>query len=516
MNMPGYLSSYIKRSNGREGFSFVIPEFSHIFADTYGLLVYQEQGMRLLTEMCGWNDIEVDVWRKAVGKKDAKKLAGLKEKFINDAVASGQNRATIEKLWSDMEEFGRYAFNKSHAASYALLTYYTAYFKANYPSEFFTACITYESDADQKSLYIEDARKNGINVLPPDINQSLGGFNISQDGSVLFGFNGIKGLGDKVIDKIVSNRPYKSLGDFLIKARLNGITKAHIETLIHSGAMDCFGFKRSCMVRSFEKFMSDIITDPKKPPAQELLNAHIAKQSEYFEDDAYSEFTLLSILENEQKLLGVYVSGNPFSLVREMTNESYVNITTFQDETYERGNSGYVLCQIRASKKHTSKSGNNMLFVDCIDYQGVTFSAPLFNNVEKYAESLEAGRFVLLYLIGKLSAKGKTLQIQSVCDLTNALNNSTYVKANKDIKELNLNFIDAPGTVQLRSLLNKIDLFLSDIPTEFTLNINIDIGDNIYHINKLYLSDISIDVIRELNKIPNIYLTRHINGSARL
>ena len=514
--MPGYLSSYIKRSNGREAFNFVIPEFSHIFSDTYGLLVYQEQGMRLLSEMCGWNDIEVDVWRKAVGKKDAKKLASLKEKFIEDAVSSGQNRTVIEKLWSDMVEFGRYAFNKSHAASYALLTYYTAYFKANYPSEFFTACITYESDVDQKSLYIEDARKNGINVLPPDINQSLGGFNIAKDGSILFGFNGIKGLGEKVIEKIVNNRPYKSLGDFLIKGRLSGITKAHVETLIHSGAMDCFGYKRSCMVRSFEKFMSDIITDPKKPPTDALISAHIAKQSEYFEDAAYSEFTLLSILENEQRLLGVYVSGNPFALVKEMTRESYVDIETFQDEIYERGNSGYVLCQIRAAKKHTSKAGNNMVFLDCIDYKGITFSAPIFNNVEKFATSLESGRFVLLYLIGKLSSKGKTIQVQSVIDLTNSLNNSKYVKADRDIKELNLNFIDAPGTVQLKSLLNKVDLFVSETKTEFTLNINVDIGNYIYHINKLYLSDISIDVIRELNKIPNIYLTRHINGSARL
>lgn len=516
MNLPGYLSTYIKRSNGRETGNFIIPKYDYIFKDTYAMLLYQEQFMQLAADMCGFNDIEVDALRKAVGKKDAKKLAALKNQFIEGAVRSGEDRAVIEKFWLDLEEMARYCFNKSHAVSYALLTYYTAYFKANYPSEFFTACITYETDVAQKSAYIEDARKNGINVLPPDINQSLGGFNISKDGSILFGFNGIKGLGDKVIEKIVKLRPYKSFGDFLIKGRLNGITKAHVEVLIHSGAMDCFGFKRSCMVRSFEKFMSDVITDPKKPPAEQVINAHIAKQSEYFEDDGYSEFTLLSILENEQRLLGVYVSGNPFTLVREMTNESYVNISTFQNEIYDHGNSGYVLCQVRASKKHTSKNGNAMMFVDCLDYLGETFSAPLFSNVDKYGESLEAGRFVLLYLIGKHGSKGKSIQIQSVVDLTNALNKSTYVKADRDIKLLNLNFIDAPGTVQLRSLMNKIGLFISSVPTEFTLNVNIDIGTHIYHINKFYLSDISIDIIRELNKIPNIYLTRHINGSARL
>jgi len=472
--------------------------------------------MRLTEDMCGFNTIESMAFIKTIAKKDREKLLKLKDNFVDGAVRNGQDRDVVTKLFDDLEEFARYGFNKSHSISYSLLTYYTAYFKANYPSEFFAACITYESDATQKSLYIEDARKNGVNVLPPDINQSTGGFNIASDGSILFGFNGIKGLGDKVIAKIESLRPYTSFGDFLIKARLNGITKAHIESLIHSGAMDSFGYKRSCMVRSFEKYSSDLITNPKIPPSIDLIKQHIALQDEYFTDEDYPEFTLLFILEQENKLLGIYVSGNPFEIVKGLTRERYVDSDSFVKSIDDHGYSAFVLCQLKAVKQHKTKTGNAMAFVDAMDHMGNTFSCVMFSGYSNVKDILVDNKFVLLYLVGKNGARGVTLNIQSVIDLTNALENSSYTKESNDIKILNLNFNDAPGTVQIRSLQNKISALMSNEITEFKLNLNIDIGNYIYHIKTIYLHDLSIDTIREINKIPNVYLTKHINGTCRI
>lgn len=516
MGIPGCLESYIARSNGLEAHQFSLPQFNYIFKDSKGLCIYQEQIMRLTEDMCGFNTIESMAFIKTIAKKDREKLLKLKDNFVDGAVRNGQNKDIVTKLFDDLEEFARYGFNKSHAISYSLLTYYTAYFKANYPSEFFAACITYESDATQKSLYIEDARKNGVNVLPPDLNQSTGGFNIAADGSILFGFNGIKGLGDKVIAKIESLRPFNSFGDFLIKAKLNGITKAHIENLIHSGAMDSFGYKRSCMVRSFEKYGSDIIANSKKPPEPDLIKQHLLMQDEYFVDDDYPEFTLLSILEQENKLLGIYVSGNPFEIIKSLTTEHYTDSETFVNKVEDNGYSAFVLCQLKAVKQHKTKTGNAMAFIDAMDYKGNTFNCVMFTGYNQFKDVLLDDKFVLLYLVGKNGSRGITLNVQSVIDLTAALENSSYTKESNDIKILNLNFSEAPGTVQIRSLQNKISALLSEDVTEFKLNLNIDINNYIYHIKTFYLHNLSIDTIREINKIPNVYLTKHINGSSRI
>lgn len=183
----------------------------------------------------------------------------------------------------------------AHGISYAYLTYFTAYLKTHYPSEFFASCISLEEDPEQKSKYINDARFNGLNVLPPDINLSVDGFVIAKDGSILFGFNGIKGLGPAVVNKIISSRPFNSFGDFLVKTNaIRGVNKRAIESLIHCGALDCFGYKHSCMLKSFEKFLMDLSNNGKdKDPSSETISSLIKKQNEYFVDDSYPEFPIL-------------------------------------------------------------------------------------------------------------------------------------------------------------------------------------------------------------------------------
>ena len=266
MGIPGCLSNYIKACNGEINSSFIFPEYNHIFADTYGMLIYQEQLSRLSMEMCGFSGPKSDELRKAVSKKNRDDLLKLRDDFINGAVNKGYDRDKVSKMFDDMEEFSRYCFNLSHAISYSHLTYYTAYLKTNYPSEFFAACISLEDDPDQKSKYIDDARFNGLNVLPPDINFSSNGFTISQDGSILFGFNGIKGLGPSVVKKIMDIRPFTSFSDFLIKSIINkSANKKTIEALINTGSLDCFGIKHSSMEQSFEKFILDFTNNGVNP-----------------------------------------------------------------------------------------------------------------------------------------------------------------------------------------------------------------------------------------------------------
>ena len=512
MNMPGYLESYINRSNGLEAFDFIIPEFTYLFKDTYGLLVYQEQGMRLLTDMCKWNDIETDDWRKAVGKKDMAKLLGMKDKFIKDAVNAGQDKTIIEKLWTDMEEFGRYAFNKSHAISYGMLTYYTAYFKANYPCEFFAAAISSEDDPEQKPVYIEDARSFNVQVLPPDVNQSSYDFDISLTSEILFGFNGIKGLGAKVVDKIIANRPYYSFGDFLVKAKqVGGINKGHIEALINSGAMDCFGYKRSCMIQSFEKFQLDIFGDKRKVDVDpKTIKFYLETQDKYFNDPHTPEFPFLNVLDLEYQLLGVYVSGNPFSVISKLIKDQYFGSKYMikESDISSYGCVGYILCQLRTVKKHITKNGKTMAFVDAIDHNGDAFSAVMFSGFDKYQDLLQPNSYVLLHCTSKSGPKGNSIIINSVRSISSELATATYVKPSKGISNIDIHFNGTFGTVQIKSLHNKLAPFISDCKTKYTFRLFVDIEGVNFLIGKFYCIELTIDKIRELHKINNIYITR--------
>lgn len=512
MNMPGYLESYIKRSNGLESFDFVIPEFSYLFKDTYGLLVYQEQGMRLLTDMCKWNDIETDDWRKAVGKKDMAKLLGMKDKFIRDAVGAGQDKAKIEKLWADMEEFGRYAFNKSHAISYGMLTYYTAYFKANYPCEFFAASISCEDDPEQKPIYIEDARTFDVQVLPPDVNQSSYDFDISLTSEILFGFNGIKGLGAKVVEKLINNRPYYSFGDFLVKAKqVGGINKGHIEALINSGAMDCFGYKRSCMIQYFERYQLDCFGDKKAADVEAaFIKAHLAKQDEYFNDPHTTEYPLLKILDLEYQLLGIYVSGNPFSVISKLITDQYYSVKymTKEADINEYGCIGYILCQLRNVKKHMTKTGKAMAFIDAIDHEGNMFNTVMFNGYDKYAAEMLPNSYVLLHCISKNGPKGNSIIVNSVRSLEKEVSNATFSRTSKNIDNIDIHFNGSLGTVQIKSLHSKLSPFISEKKTGYSFRLFIDVEGISYLIKHFHCVELTIDNIRELHKINNIYITR--------
>ncbi len=504
---------YLNRvSDQFKQWEFEIPEYNHIFEKTCGLLVYQEQLMQLASEMCGFTDIETDELRKAVGKKDREKLLEQKEKFVQGAMNNGFEKERISKLFDSMEEFARYCFNKSHSISYSLLTYYTAYFKANYPCEFFAASISCEDDPDQKPVYIEDARAFNVEVLPPDVNQSSYDFDISITSEILFGFNGIKGLGSKVVDKIIKNRPYYSFGDLLIKAKqVGGINKGHIEALINSGAMDCFGYKRSCMIQYFERYQLDCFGDKKAPEVDPaFIKAHLAKQDEYFNDPHTLEYPLLKILDLEYQLLGIYVSGNPFSVISKLIKDQYHSSEYMlrESEINEYGCVGYILCQLRNIKKHITKTGKAMAFIDAIDYEGNMFNTAMFNGCEKYSAELVPNSYVLLHCISKNGPKGSTIIVNSIRSLEKEVANATFSKTSKNINNIDIHFNGSLGTVQIKSLHSKLSSFISEGKTGYIFRLFIDVEGISYLIKHFNCVELTIDNIRELHKINNIYITR--------
>ena len=510
LGIPGCLSNYAKACNGEIKSDFIFPEFNHIFSETYGMLIYQEQLSRLSMEMCGFSGPKSDELRKAVSKKNREDLLKLRDEFIDGAVRNGYERSAICKMFDDMEEFSRYCFNLSHAISYSHLTYFTAYLKTHYPSEFFAACISLEEDADQKSKYIDDARNNGLDVLPPDINLSNESFTIAKDGSILFGFNGIKGLGPAVIRKIIESRSYNNFADFLIKSCIiKGINKKSIEALINSGSLDCFGLNHSCMIQSFEKYILDLTDNGKlKELTPERIALFLAKHDEYFNNNSCQEYSVFTILQKEKELMGVYISGNPFDLIGSLVDEDFYPVSRIEAMLAPSIKSReYVLCEIIKIKKHQVASGDIMAFVDCKDHEGNAFSLIFFaDKWEKFQPICFEGNYIMAFCEFSVGNRGFSALVLNCIDLSSRIQKSN-LSASKKLNSIGIHILGVPSTARVKTIQNKL-LQYSDDSGNASINLYLDIDKYVFFIKSIPVKSIDIDVIRDLNKIPDIYVSR--------
>ena len=501
----GYLEKYLDRKKGREECDFDIPEYNYIFKDSYGLMIYQEGVMILAQEMSDFTDIEVDVLRKAIGKKNLKLLSSLKGKLVSRAVAKGISEEVLEIFWENLLAFGSYAFNKSHSVSYALITYQTAWLKAHYPSEFMASLISLESEADQAALYIENAKQMGINVLPPDINQSGRDFSISLGGDILFGFSTVKNLGDKAVQQILDLQPFNSFGDFLIKTSgIRNINKKVYEVLIKCGACDFFGFNRSAMLANFELYISDWNKNASSMSAAEFE----AKQSDYFNNDQYPEMPLLDILKWEKDLVGIYISGTPFDIVEQAVKIS--NSALLEDLENKDHYVGSIICQLTDFKKHKAPSGE-MAFLTITDKKNYTSNEFVVFPRQYQVMSKHFVKESFLLISFKMETKNgkKSCIVEQVANL----NERVGVIARSIAKKAEINHIDViisgiPSTPRMKTVQKVLQDYISDTPSAYTVNVNCVSSNVIYNFGHFYLKNIGLDTIRAFNAIQDIHVSR--------
>ena len=357
------------------------------------------------------------------------------------------------------------------------MTYYTAYLKTHYPSEFFAACISLEEDADKKAKYINDARANGLKVLPPDINLSYNDFSISKNGDILFGFNGIKGLGPAVINKILSCRPFNSFSDFLIKSIIaKGINKKSIEALIYS---------------------------------EDYIASFIKKEGEYFTQNANDEYSIFNILQKEKELIGVYISGDPFDIIASLVSEDFYPVSQLEERLIAYPNSKcneYVLCEIVKIKKHQLKNGTTMAFADCKDHLGFTFSLTFFaDKWTKFSSFCDEGSYVLAYCSFTNGDRGFSAVILNCIDLSEKIKNSNYT-ANRSISSISFYIQGTPSTARSKTIYNKLSSYLIENGNS-SIDVYFDINNLIFYFKTIKTSNIDIDLIRDLNKIPDTYVS---------
>jgi len=363
------------------------PSLEPFLKETYGIMVYQEQILEIVNFMAGYSLGEADILRRAIGKKKKKLLDKNKSRFIKQSVANGYKKATAERVWGFIEAFANYGFNKSHAASYAMIAYQTAWLKANYPVEYMTAVMSIESNShsmnrDEKiAITIDNCRQMGIKILGPDINLSDKDFTIEKDKESLdglairFGLSAIKHVGAAAIENILSVRKqvkkFQSFTHFLQSTSNRKVNKKTIESLVKVGAMDRFA-NRSSMLENLEQIRQTAEQYNSEVDGQDNLFANIDNQStkiteNFVELDEYPKPELLSF---EKELLGVYLTSHPLADAMQMLNKrtsmriGEIDPDVHQDQIFLFGG------VITKFKEVTTKSGQKMAFATLEDTTG--------------------------------------------------------------------------------------------------------------------------------------------------
>ena len=386
---PGPMSAnmhndYADRKNGRAPVAYIHPDAEEILGDTYGLMIYQEQMMRMAQKFAGYSLAEADNLRKACGKKVRELMAKEREKFVEGVVETGYERELGDKLFSIIENFADYAFNKSHSYGYGLIAYQTAYLKANYAKEYFAALLTSASDHDGVAKFLYECRPHGITVTVPNINEAFSSFVPAKDrDEIIFGLESVRNVGEAVVEKIVAERkdnPYQSFQDFCERIDSTVLNKRIIESLIKAGAFDSFGYPRRGLLIIFEKIIKKIQRQRKKETdgAMDLFSsAGIKVVDETPVPDI--EFDKVEKLAEERNMLGLYVSDHPLNGVekdlRSQCDVSVGEIADLQDsDTFTVGG---VLTNVEVKR---TKRGQQMVVCRIEDLDD-SIEAVIFPNI---------------------------------------------------------------------------------------------------------------------------------------
>jgi DNA polymerase-3 subunit alpha len=375
---PGPMESipeYIKRKQNPQLVKYLDPRMKKFLSESYGLIVYQDDLLFCALEMAGYNWEEADKFRKAVGKKIPEEMAAQYKKFTKGIIDNGQTPAFAEKLWKLFEPFQAYGFNKAHAASYGKVAYQTAYMKANYPIEYMTAILTAESgDVEKISEIITECKNMNISVLPPDINESYGGFTVIRENNISreirFGFHTIKNLGTEIGDAIINERKangkYKSITDFLNRIKHKNLNKKSMEALIKSGSMDEWG-DRGQLLFNLESMLLYNKEGLKQSTNQTSLFGGLSAVAlpEFKLQDAKLA-TQAEKLFWEKELLGLYISGHPLDRLKEKLESRDINIKKIKEEG-KNGMPIVIAGIIESCRQVITKNNERMAFLRIAD-----------------------------------------------------------------------------------------------------------------------------------------------------
>lgn len=410
-----YIPTYIDRKHGKQAIEYDLPEMEEILKETYGITVYQEQVMLLAQTIAGFSKGDADSLRKAMGKKQKSVLDKLKAKFITGASEKGFPENTLNKIWTDWEAFAQYAFNKSHSTCYALVAYQTAYLKAHFREEYMAAVLNNNTgNIDKLTFYMEECKRIGIQVLGPDINESLKGFAVNANRDIRFGLGGLKGVGETAVESIIEEREnngiFTSVFDLVKRINHKSVNKKTMENLAYAGAFDSFqDFHRA---RYFYKPANDTQTglekiirygnqhQVSKATAGNTLFGE-ATMPEIMPPDIpdCETWDLTTMLEHEKAVTGMFMSGHPLDNFRfEINNYNITSLADFNEfKDSGQKNRGYRLAGLVIDAKHrVTRTGRQFGIFTIEDFTGKSEFSLWADDYTKYSHYMVPGNILFL------------------------------------------------------------------------------------------------------------------------
>jgi DNA polymerase-3 subunit alpha len=419
---PGPLEmipEYIKRKHNPSLVTYLDTRLEPILDQSFGVIVYQDDVMLIAIHLAGYSWLEADKLRKAMGKKIPAEMQAQKEKLLQGFLEHGLSAKKSQELWSQIEPFAAYGFNKAHAASYGRVAYQTAYMKANFPVAYMTAILTNESgDVDKISEIVTECKRMNITVLPPDVNKSEGGFSIVMDQNgkeeIRFGLYTVKNLGEDISDAIIAERerngPFSTIEDFVRRITHKNLNKKSLEALTMCGALDNFGERNEILanIESILEFHKHVVKDN---ILQDSLFGSASTGS--FTMKKVSPATQKQRLSWEKELLGLFVSGFPLDPWKATIDSRGINIDTILTTTKD-GVEVRIAVIIESIKITVTKKGDKMALVRLRDYTGFIEVAVFPETYKKYKENLELD--IPLIIKGKVSTRNneKTMILDEI------------------------------------------------------------------------------------------------------
>ncbi len=472
---PGPMSNipiYNDCKNGLKKPEYIHPSLKNILEPTYGIIIYQEQVMQIAQTLAGFSAGEADILRRAMGKKKRAELEKQKERFVSGSVKNGIKKDLASYIFTKIEPFAEYGFNKSHAAAYALIAYQTAYLKTYYKEEFIASTMSTETNNTNKLReFVDELKRLEVKVIRPNINECFSDFR-TVNNTILYGLGAIKNVGSEAISNLINEREkngkFKSLMDFIKRVNPKDINKLQLEGLVKSGAFDKLEINRKSIFDSIPKLIqfNKTLYEDKVSKQSNLFDSSEISENEKFELNTNENWSTKELLSEEFKSLGFYISDHPLNNFKSIF--SHLNIKPYKEYIADQNNEGIIAGTLMSIQEKKSSKGTPFAIAKFSDnfgeYELFIFSEILIKN----REILKEGESFIMTLYKDLSGDQQRINVRKIVLLDNLINNS-YKKVSieidekLDLKELK-KLLDQKGETEVQLIVRQKD-------TKFTIKL---------------------------------------------
>ena len=472
---PGPMSNipiYNDCKNGLKEPEYIHPSLKNILEPTYGIIIYQEQVMQIAQTLAGFSAGEADILRRAMGKKKRAELERQKERFVNGAVENGIKKDLANYIFTKIEPFAEYGFNKSHAAAYALIAFQTAYLKTYYKEEFIASTMSTETTNTNKLReFVDELKRLKVNVVRPDINDCFADFRTSEK-TILYGLGAIKNVGSEAVSNLINEREakgkFKSLTDFIKRVNPKDINKLQLEGLVKSGAFDKLEKNRKGILETIPKLiqLNKIYHEEKISKQSNLFDNEDNSKNEKLKLNTDEKWSNKELLSEEFKSLGFYISDHPLNNYKNIFSK--LNIKPYREFITDKKNEGLISGTLMTIQEKKSSKGTPFAIAKFSDtfgeYELFIFSEILIAN----RDMLKEGESFVITLFKDVSGDQKRVNVKKIVSLNNLINNN--------FKKVSIEIDEKLDLQELKKLLEKkgeteVQLIIRQKDTKFTVKL---------------------------------------------